>query len=330
MEYRQLGKSGLKVSPVCLGTAFRGFWDGNSDEANCIRVIERAVDLGVNFIDCANAYKQGECEEILGRALRKLGNKRDDLVVTSKVCSPIGDGPNDEGLSRFHIFREIERSLKRLQLDHIDLYLLHNFDPRTPLEETLRTMDDIVRQGKARYVGCCNWSVDQVVEGLWVGSKMGLDLLMCLQNQYNLLHRWEVEPRLFQRCHQFGLGLMTYSAVAVGLLTGQHRKGSIPPKGSFWNGRQEEFDRIMTEKVDSIIEKVIEIAGDNGKTPAQVSVAWILDHEEISSAMIGPDFPDQVDEIYGALDWTLSNQEREVLDVVSEPDWMQRYDSPLS
>ncbi|MCZ6632343.1 MAG: aldo/keto reductase [bacterium] len=330
MEYRKLGKSGLQVSPVCLGTAFRGFWHGDNDEATCIQVVERAVDLGVNFIDCANFYYQGTCEEVLGKALKGMGNKRDDLVVTSKVWSRIGEGPNDQGLSRFHILREMDRSLKRLQLDHIDLYLLHNFDPDTPLEETLRAMDDVVRQGKARYVGCCNWTAAQVVEGLWAGDRLGLDPLMCLQNQYNLLHRWEVEPELFPRCRQHGLGLMTYSAVAVGLLTGKFRRGQAPPKGSLWDGRREQFDKMMTERVDAIIEKVIEIAGDNGKTPAQVSVAWILDHEEVSSAIMGPDLPEHVDEVCGALDWALSANERQALDTVSEPDWLQRYDHPPS
>ena len=158
------------MSRLCLGTAFRGYWHGHTDEATAVRTVETALDLGVNFLDCANFYFQGRCEELLGKAIK---GKRDDLVITTKVWSQIGEGPNDRGLSRFAIMREIERSLKRLNTDYVDIYLLHNWDPDTELDETLRAFDDLVRQGKVRYVGACNFTAAQVVEALWRADRGG-------------------------------------------------------------------------------------------------------------------------------------------------------------
>ncbi|MCC7263718.1 MAG: aldo/keto reductase [Candidatus Latescibacteria bacterium] len=316
MEYRKLGRTGLKVSRICLGTAFRAFWHNQSDEATCIKVIEKAVELGCNFIDCANYYFAGRCEEVLGKAVAAMG-KRDDLVITSKVWSPIGEGPNDRGLSRFHIMREAERSLKRLGLDHIDLYLLHHWDGDTPLDETLRAMDDLVRQGKARYVGACNFTAAQAVEALWVAEVGGYDPLVCLQNHYNLLSRRECEPELLPRCSRHGLGMITYSPLAIGLLSGRFRRGQTPPPGPPWSGGQYEFEKAMTPQADAVVQQLIDIAAARGCTPAQVAIAWVLDHPEISAPIIGPDFPAQVEEVFGALDLKLAAEERAALDQVS-------------
>jgi aryl-alcohol dehydrogenase-like predicted oxidoreductase len=324
MEYRKIGKSGLRVSPICLGTAFRGWWQGLNEEDASARTIERAVELGINFIDCANFYFQGRCETLLGNTLKNISHDRDDLVITSKVWSKIGDGPNDSGLSRFHIIRECERSLKRLQLDHIDIYLLHNFDPNTPLDETLRATDDLVRQGKVRYVGACNFTAAQVVESLWIANKAGYDPFVILQNQYNLMHRWEVEPELFPRCNQHGLGMMTFSPLAIGLLTGLFRRGQTPPAGSHWSDN-DRLDTILTERNDQIIQTLTQIAEAHKKTPAQTAIAWLLDHPELSAPIIGPDHPEHIDEAMGALDWNLTPEERQQLDEVSLFDTPQRY-----
>jgi len=221
MEYRRLGKAGVKVSPLCLGTGVRG----ELDEARLTRTIERAIDLGCNFLDCANNYGRGRSEQVLGKAIR---GKRDDLVITSKVWTPTGPGPNDRGLSRYHIMREVERSLEKLGTDRIDIYYLHNVDPETELEETLRTMEDLVRQGKVRYVGASNYGASQVVELLWTADRLGLEPIACLQNQYNLLHRWQMEPELLPLCRRYGLGLITYSPLAIGLLSGRFRRGEAP------------------------------------------------------------------------------------------------------
>ena len=314
MEYRRLGKAGVRVSPICLGTAFRAYWHGYSDEQTSIRVIERAIDLGCNFIDCANFYFQGQCEIVLGKAIK---GKRDDLVITSKVWSPIGEGINDKGLSRFHIMREAERSLERLQTDHIDVYLLHNFDPHTPLEETLRAMDDLVRQGKVRYVGCCNFNAWKVMEALWKSDVGGWDPMVCIQNQYNLLNRWEIEPELLPLCRQNGLGIMTYSPLAIGLLSGRFRRGQAPPEDSPWARGGYDFERAMTEQVDHIVQTLIDIGQKRGKTPAQVAIAWILSREGVTAPIIGPDFPAQLEEVFGALEVELTVEEQEALDGIS-------------
>ncbi|MBM3277529.1 MAG: aldo/keto reductase [Candidatus Handelsmanbacteria bacterium] len=316
MEYRKLGQAGVKVSRICLGTAFRAFWNGQSDEGTCIKVIEKAIELGCNFLDCANYYFGGRCEEVLGRAVAGMG-KRDDLFITSKVWSPIGEGPNDRGLSRFHIMREVERSLKRLRLDHLDLYLLHNWDAETPLEETLRAMDDLVRQGKARYVGACNFSAAQAVEALWVAQAGGYDPLACLQNHYNLLHRQECEPELLPRCRRHGLGMMTYSPLAIGLLSGRFRRGQTPPPNTPWSGGQYDFEKTMTPRADRVVQTLIDLAAARDATPAQVAIAWILDHPEISAPIIGPDYPEQVEEVFGALELKLTLEERAALDQAS-------------
>lgn len=318
MEYRKLGRFGVKVSPICLGTAFRAFWDGLSDEKTCVRVIETAVDHGVNFIDCANSYFAGKCEEVLGKALKGLKGKRDDLIITTKVWSGVGEGPNDHGLSRFHILREVDRSLKRLQVDYIDLYLLHSFDTGTGLDETLGAMDDVVRQGKARYIGCCNYTAAQVVEALWVSDHNGGAPVTCLQNQYNLLNRWQIEPELMPRCRQHGLGMMTYSPLAIGLLSGQLRRGQ-KPNDSHWGRDPARFKTIMTKERDAIIQTLIDVAEELGKTPAQVAFAWILDHPEITSAITGPDLPEHMAEVCGAVGWTLPPALRKRLDDVSTP-----------
>jgi aryl-alcohol dehydrogenase-like predicted oxidoreductase len=316
MQYVRLGKTGVKVSRICLGTAFRGYWHGQNDERSSLDAFRRAIDLGCNFIDCANIYFAGRCEELVGKAIKEAGN-RDDLVITSKVRSPVGEGPNDSGSSRLHIMREVEKSLKRMQLDHIDLYQLHAYDPETPLEETFSAMNDLVRQGKIRYVGVCNFSAAQVMEALWTAEKVGLDTFASLQSHYNLLRRWEIEPELMPLCRERGLGLITFSPLAVGLLTGRFRRGQPPAAGSPWES-QYNFKESLTARGDAVIGKLVEIAGERNATPAQIAIAWILDHPEITAPIIGPDLPEHVEETFGALEVELTEEERQSLDGLSQ------------
>ena len=184
MEYRPLGRTGIRVSSLCPGTAFRA----QDDEATCIRVIDRAIELGCTFIDTA-IYGQGRSEEIVGKALK---GKRDEVVLCTKVVNSLGAGPNRDGLSRLNVLRAVEASLDRLQTDHIDLYLLHSFDPHTPLEETLRALDDLASQGKVRYIGCSNFRAWKVMEALWTSDAHNLHSFVCIQDQYNLINRWEL------------------------------------------------------------------------------------------------------------------------------------------
>ncbi len=318
MDYRNFGKAGVKVSSICLGTAFRG---SRNDEGLCIRTIERALEQGINFIDCANVYGT---EPIVAKALR---GRRDDVVLTSKVHSRIGPGPNDHSSSRYHIMREVERSLKRLEVDHIDIYLVHGFDATTPVEETVRAMDDLARQGKIRYFGACNFNAWQVCEALWKCDVMGLDSFIGVQPQYNLLNRTEVEPELMPLCSKYGLGIMTYSPLAIGLLAGQFRRGQPPSAGTPWaNGsRNYDFEAAMTEQADQVVEKLIYLAATRGKSPAQMAMSWILSHPEITSIIIGPDRPEHVDEAVGVVGWTLSSQERVELDEVSRYEQSRKF-----
>jgi len=314
MDYVRLGRAGVKVSRLCLGTAFRGYWNGHTEEATAIRTVETAIDLGCNFIDCANYYYQGRCEDLLGKAIK---GKREDLVVTTKVWSRIGEGPNDQGLSRFAIMREVERSLNRLQTDYIDIYLLHNWDPNTELDETLKAFDDLVRQGKVRYVGACNFTAAQTVEALWTADRGGLDPFFVLQNEYNILQRWGIEPELLPICRQYGMGMMTYSPLAVGLLTGRFRRGETPPVDSAWTAG-DRFDAALDEKTEQIIQQLVDIGEAQNKTPAQVAIAWILANDDVTAPIIGPDRPEHVEEVFGALDVEFSAEQLQALDELSQ------------
>ena len=309
MNYRNFGKAGVRVSPICLGAAFRG----RPDDDTCKATIARAIDLGVNFIDVANIYQGGRSERLVGEVLK---GRRDQFVLTTKVCSPTGRGPNDRGLSRAHIMREIERSLGRFQTDHIDIYLTHQPDPATPIEETLRTLDDLVQQGKVRYLGCCNVAAWQVCEALWTSDRSDLTPFMCVQNPYNLLRRWP-ERELMPFCRAYGLGMMTFSPLAIGLLSGRFRHGAPPPADTPWGQGRPGLEHAMSPAAGHVVEEMTRIGQERGKTAAQVAIAWILSHPEISAAMIGPDRPEHVDENIGGAGWDLAAEEREALDAAS-------------
>ena len=316
MEYRRLGQAGVKVSRLCLGTGVRG----EVDAARLTRSIHRAVELGCNFLDCGNIYGRGQSEGILGAA---IAGRRDDLVITTKVYSPVGTGPNDRGLSRFHILREVERSLQRLGTDWIDVYYMHRVDPETGIDETLRAMEDLVRQGKVRYVGASNHNAAQIVERLWGADRLGLEPIVCLQNHYNLLHRWTVEPELLSLCRRYGLGLTTYSPLAIGLLAGRVRRGATPPRGTPWT--QNWLDETLSERADAVIGTLIELAAARGATPAQMAVAWVLDHSEVTAPIVGADRPAYVEEVFAALEIELTGEERQSLDAVSSWDMPGAY-----
>jgi len=309
MQYRRLGRAGVKVSRICLGAGVRG----QLDEGRFVRSIERAIDLGCNFIDCANNYGRQQSETLLGQAIK---GKRENLVITSKVFTRVGPGPNDQGLSRPHIMQQVHSSLQKLQTDWIDIYYLHNVDPETTSEETLRTFEDLVRQGKVRYVGASNHTAAQAIELLWTADRLGLEPIACLQNHYHLLHRWEVEPELLALCRRYGLGLVTYSPLAIGLLSGRFRRGTPPPAGSYW--QPEQLESALSERADRVIQLLVDLANAHGATPGQIALAWILEHDEISAPIVGADRPEYVDEVFGALEIALTTQERQALDTVSQ------------
>lgn len=319
METINFGSAGVQVSRLALGLGFRG----QDDEAEAQRVIETALDRGINFIDCANIYgtmddreNRGQSEVILGRALK---GRRDDVVITSKVASPVGNGPNDRGLSRVHIMREIDRSLERLQTDYIDIYLVHVFDDRTPLEETVIALDDLVRAGKVRYVGCCNYKAWQVCRALWIADQRNAAPYIAVQNPYSLLNR-NLEDEMFGLVRDQGLAVMAYSPLAVGLLSGLYRPGEPPPPDSLWAVRRPDwYESVMNGATGALIAELIQIADDLGKEPAQVAIAWVLSHPEVSVAITGADTVEQLESNLGSLGWELPAEVRNRLDQLSAP-----------
>lgn len=317
MEYVNFGSAGVKVSRLALGLGFRG----QRDEAQGQRLVERAIDLGINLIDCANVYGPGDDRAFAGRSEVVLGKalkgKREDVVITSKVFGRTGPGPNDQGLSHHHIMREVERSLTRLDTDHIDVYLVHNFDEETELEETARALDDLVRQGKVRYIGCCNHAAWQACKALWIQHSLNLASYICMQNPYNLLHR-ELEREVFPFVLSEGLGVMVYSPLAVGLLTGFYKPNESPPEGSLWaTKRADKYREMMAGAEGKTITMLLDVAREVGKTPAQVALAWILSHPEISVAITGGDTIAHLEDNVGAVGWALDETLREKLDAVS-------------
>lgn len=317
MEYKNFGTTGLKVSPLALGLGLRG----QKNESEAKRMIEHALDLGINFIDCANIYGPmddraniGRSEVVLGQVLQ---GRRDDVVITSKVASKLGSGPNDQGLSRFHILREVERSLKRLNTDHIDIYLAHMFDDSTPLEETVRAFDDLVRAGKVRYVGCCNYAAWQVGRALWIADQLSATPFICVQNPYSLLNR-NLEREMFGLVRDQGLGVMAYSPLAVGLLSGAYALEQAPPAGSLWARRTDwDFAASTGGAAREVISAVVRVASELGKSPAQLAIAWVLSQPEVSVAILGADTIDQLEENVGAVGWGLDVKTKAKLDAVS-------------
>lgn len=318
MEYVNFGAAGVRVSRLALGLGLRG----QADEAEAERMIRYAIDAGINLIDCANAYGPmddrayiGRSEVVLGKALQ---GRRDDVLLTSKVASAIGPGPNDRGLSRFHILREVERSLRRLNTDYIDVYLVHIFDETTPLEETVRALDDLVHSGKVRYIGCCNYKAWQVCQALWIADRLHATPFMCVQNPYSLLNR-QLEAEMFGFVRAQRLGVMAYSPLAVGLLSGYYRPGQPAPAGSLWATRRaDRYSAMMAGETGKVIERVIELAKEIGKTPAQLAIAWVLAHPEVTVAITGGDTIEHLEGNLGGVGWSLDAAVKGELDAISE------------
>lgn len=317
MDYTHFGSAGVKVSRLALGLGLRGQADASAAQ----RLVEHAIDQGINVIDCANVYapldnhgNAGHSEEIVGWAIK---GKRDDLFLTTKVAGRIGAKPNDSGLSRYAILREIDRSLTRLGTDHVDLYLVHVYDPSTPLEETMGALDDVVRTGKARYVGCCNFAAWQVCRALWIADKRNSAPFMAVQNPYSLLHR-HLEREMFGLVRDRGLGVMAYSPLAVGLLSNHYLPGQPPPEGSLWaKQRRPYYDKLMQGPVANVIATLHRLAAELGKTPAQLAIAWVLSQPEISIAISGADTTEQLDDVLGGVGWALDAAVKQQLDEAS-------------
>jgi 1-deoxyxylulose-5-phosphate synthase len=315
MKQRRLGNTGLKVSEICLGTMTFG---GQCDEATSFAIMDRAAEAGVTFIDTADAYPvpptpatAGRTEEVMGKWLRERRN-RDGLVLATKCRIRVGEGPNDEGLSRRHILRACEASLKRLGTDRIELYQSHLPDPTTPLEETLRAFDDLARQGKVLYIGCSNYPAWQVALALGISDRLGLARFQCVQPRYNLLYR-EIESELLPLCRDQGLGVIPYNPLAGGFLTGKYRSLEEQPPANtrFTMGKTGELyrGRYWHQGQLEAVRRLQEFFGSRGKKLATVAVSWILAQTGISAAIVGASRAEQLADTLAAVDMTLDEEE---------------------
>ena len=308
MEYRQLGKSGLRVSVIGLGTNQFG---GKVDQAGVNTIIDGALDLGINLIDTADTYSKGGSEETLGVALR---GKWDRVVLATKVHGKMGEGPNDWGTSRYHIMNGIEASLRRLQTDHIDLYQMHRFDATTPLEETLRTLDDLVRSGKVRYIGASNYAAWQLAEANMLAEMRGYVPFVSIQNHYHMLER-DLEREMMPYCNAHNVGILPYFPLAGGFLTGKYRRGQAVPAGS--RGEQSPYvQRYMVDANYDKVERLEAWANERGHTMAELAHAWLLAQPQVSSVISGATRLEQVQANAAAADWQLTPDEYEEVNAV--------------
>ncbi|RED59292.1 aldo/keto reductase family protein [Cohnella lupini] len=309
MKYRRLGGSGLKVSEISLGSWLT--YGGYVERENAVKSIETAYDLGINFFDTANVYERGEAEIVVGETLRAY--PRESYVLATKVFGQMGDGPNDRGLSRKHVTEQANASLKRLGLDYVDILYCHRHDPETPVEETLRAIDDLIRQGKVLYVGISEWTAANIAEGLAAADRYLLDRIVVNQPIYNLFERY-IEKEVIPLSSRNGIGQVVFSPLAQGLLTGKYSSATDIPEGS--RAAKLEWVRkgITEEKIEKV-KKLGAIAKELDLTIGQLSLAWILRQSNVSSALVGASRPEQMTENVGASDVTLSN---EVLEKIEE------------
>lgn len=330
MRYNRLGSTGLVVSELCLGTMTFGTGESRFsaiaglDQAASTALVRQALDAGINFVDTANIYTQGESEEITGRALKELGVRRSDVIVATKAMGRMGPGVNDGGTSRFHLLSQIDASLARLGLDHVDLYQIHGWDALVPLEETLRALEDIVRSGRARYIGVSNWAAWQIVKALGIAERRGFDKAVSLQAYYTIAGR-DLERELAPMLASEGLGLMVWSPLAGGLLSGKYRRGT----SGEGEGRRAKFDfpPVDLDGAYDVIDAMAPLAEARGVSVAQIALAWLLHQEVVSTVIVGAKRPDQLADNIAACEVTLTAEELARLDAASAlpreyPAWM--------
>ena len=313
-----LGRSGLKVSTICLGTMNFGNEQWGCDEATSAKIIDAYLGAGHNFVDTANVYAGGRSEEIVGRA---IAARRDDVVLATKGFNPNGPGPNDWGNTRVNLTRSLEASLRRLGTDYVDLYQCHAWDPTTPLEETMAALDDFVRAGKVRYIGCSNWLASRIAEAQGIADRTGGTRLVSLQPQYSLIVR-DIEIDILPTAKRHGLGVIVWSPLGGGLLTGKHSRDKAADDSRF--GKVNEGDiwellkrSLFTDRNFDIVDKVGEIAASLGTTHTSVAVAWTLAQDGVTSAIIGPRTVEQLEDNLVAAELTLSDEILKDLDRTS-------------
>jgi aryl-alcohol dehydrogenase-like predicted oxidoreductase len=315
MEYRRLGRTGLMVSELCLGCMTFG---RELDEEGSRALVARYLEAGGNFIDTADVYAMGSSEEIVGRAIKGV---RDDVVLATKVRFAMGEGPNDAGLSRKHVISGCEASLRRLDTDYIDLYQAHAWDALTPLEETLSALTDLVRAGKVRYIGVSNFTGWQLMKALGVSELKGFERFVCLQPQYSLVER-NIEREVLPVCREEGLGVIPWSPLGGGFISGKYRQGEEPPRDSriaeAVESMEEYWNRRATERNWRTLDVVGEISSESGKSYAQISLNWLLRQDIVTAPIVGARRMDQLEDNLGASGWRLSEEHLERLSEASE------------
>jgi aryl-alcohol dehydrogenase-like predicted oxidoreductase len=313
MELRTLGRTGVEVTPLCLGAMMFGAW-GNPDHDESIRIIHRALDAGVNFVDTADVYSQGESEEIVGKAL--AGGRRDAVVLATKVHGAMGDGPNRGGNSRRWIVQEVDASLRRLQTDWIDLYQIHRPDPATDVDETLGALTDLVRAGKIRYFGSSTFPAYEIVEAQWVAERRGRERFVCEQPPYSLLVRG-IETDVLPVCARYGMGVITWSPLAGGWLSGRWRKGQEPPESTRRERLPARFDPSLpdNQRKLEVADALARLADEAGLTLIELAIAFVVRHPAVTSAIIGPRTMEQLESQLPAAEVHLDD---ELLDRIDE------------
>jgi len=307
MQYRTLGRTGIKVSPYCLGAMMFGEL-GNPDHDDCIRIIHKALDFGINFIDTADRYSRGESEEIVGKALK---GRRDKIVLATKVHGPMGEDPNSQGNSRRWIMQAVEASLRRLQTDHIDLYQIHRPSPETDIEETLSALTDLMRAGKVRAIGSSTFPASEIVEAQWVAERRGLARFRTEQPPYSILNR-STEREVLPVCQTYGMGALVWSPLAKGMLTGRYRKGKPLPDSL----RVKAFPKQMADERNlAAVERLIPIAEAAGLSLTHMGMAFVMAHPGVTSAILGPRTMPQLEDLLAGAGVVLSD---EILDRIDE------------
>ena len=298
MDYRRMGRTGLKVSEICLGTMTFGH---GTDQAEATRIVDLAFAAGVNIFDTANAYGNGQSEILLGEALK---GRRKDAIIATKVFNPMGPNPNDSGMSRVHILRAIEDSLTRLQTDYVDIYYIHHVDEQTPLEEMLRAFDDLVHQGKVRYIACSNYEAWRIMESLWLSETKDLARFECYQPQYSLVVR-DIEEEIIPVCQRKGLGVVVWSPLAGGFLSGKYQPGEQQVAGTRSAEGWAYPQRYFAPNADETLGVLLGVAKELDRSPAQVAVRWVLEQPAITSAIIGARTVAQAGDNFKAAGWQL-------------------------
>ncbi|MER8068024.1 aldo/keto reductase [Streptomyces sp. NPDC094034] len=310
MKYRTLGRTGIKVSPYCLGAMMFGAM-GNPDHEDSARIIHKALDAGINFIDTADAYSRGESEEIVGKALK---GRRDNVVLATKAHLPMGDDPNQQGNSRRWVIRALEDSLRRLGTDHVDLFQIHRPAPDTDVEETLSALTDLVRAGKVRTIGASTFPASDIIEAQWVSERRGLERFRTEQPPYSILNRG-IEREVLPVCERYGMGTLVWSPLAGGLLTGRYRKGRQPDTHRAAFG----FKHMSDERRLDAVEQLIPVAEEAGMPLTHMATAFVIAHPGVTSAIIGPRTMDHLDDLLAGAEVTLNDEILDRIDAIAPP-----------